>query len=137
MALQPYLFFNGRCDEAIAFYQQGLGATIGRLIRFKENPEPTPPGTLPDGWGEKVMHAELNIGDAKLLVSDGHGPMPTNFGCFSLTLTVADAAEADPKFAALAQGGEVRVPLTKTFFSPRFGMLTDKFGVGWMIYVER
>lgn len=135
MPLQPYLFFNGRCDEAIAFYRQALGATTARLVRFKENPEPNPPGMLPDGWGEKVMHAELKFDDATMLVSDGHAPMPTNFGCFSLTLIVPDAEAAGKKFAGLAAGGDVRVPLGKTFFSPCFGMLTDKFGVGWMVYV--
>jgi PhnB protein len=135
MALQPYLFFHGRCDEAIAFYEQSLDAKTAMRICYKDNPEPPRPGTLPDNWGDKVMHAQLQIGDAVLLCSDGHGPEPVNFAGFSLSLTVKDVAEAEKKFHALAAGGNVMMPLGPTFFSPAFGMLSDRFGVHWMIYV--
>lgn len=135
MALQPYLFFNGRCEEAIEFYRRAIGAEPTMLMRFKDNPDPHPPGMLPSGWEQKVMHANLRIGDAVMLASDGHGPAEPRFEGFSLSLTVPDVADADRKFMALADGGQIRVPLAKTFFSPRFGMLTDRFGVGWMIYV--
>jgi PhnB protein len=134
MPIQPYLFFNGRCDEAIEFYQKALGAEVMMLMRFKQAPDQSM--VRPD-TGEKVMHAQLRIGDAIVLMSDG---MCTGeqqkFEGFSLTLSASSAEEVDRAFNALAEGGEVRMPLDKTFFSPRFGMLTDKFGVGWIILVE-
>lgn len=135
MALQPYLFFHGRCDEAIAFYRKALGAETVMRICYKDNPEPPQPGTVADDWGDKVMHARLQIGDAVLLCSDGHGPEPTHFAGFSLSLTVPEPADAEKKFHALAAGGNVMMPIGPTFFSPAFGMLSDRFGVHWMIYV--
>jgi PhnB protein len=135
MALQPYLFFHGRCQEAIDFYRQAIGAELTMVVHFKDNPESHPIGTLPPGWGEKVMHANLRIGDATLLASDGHQSTGPHFEGFSLSLTVKDPGEAERKFNALAEGGQIRMPLAKTFFSPLFGMLTDRFGVGWMVYV--
>jgi PhnB protein len=105
------------------------------MMRFKESPEPHPPGMLPPGAENKVMHASLRIGDAMVLASDGMCGGQSNFQGFSLSLTVRDEAEADRVFAALADGGEVRMPLAKTFFSPRFGMVADRFGVSWMVYV--
>jgi PhnB protein len=135
MQIQPYLFFDGRCEEAIEFYRRTLGAELQMLLRFKDSPEPHPPGMLPPGAEEKVMHASLRVGDTTVLASDGMCSGRQNFQGFSLSLTVRDEAEADRVFAALGDGGEVRMPLAKTFFSPRFGMVADRFGVTWMVYV--
>jgi PhnB protein len=130
MQLQPYLFFNGRCDEAIEFYRAAVGAEVTMLMRYKDSPEPTSHGT-PD----KVMHASLRFGGATVLVSDGRATGHLNFDGFALSLTVSDDAQAETAFAALADGGHVLMPLAKTFFSSRFGMLADRFGVVWMVYV--
>jgi PhnB protein len=136
MQIQPYLFFDGRCDEAIEFYRKALGAEVTMLMRFKDSPEPHQPGALPPGAEDKVMHANLQIGKNTLFVSDGRCQGKPNFQGFSLSLTVADEAEADRLFAALTDGGQIVMPLAKTFFSPRFGMLADRFGVAWMVYVS-
>jgi PhnB protein len=132
MQIQPYLFFEGRCDEAIKFYRSALGAEVTMLMRFKDNPDP---GMGQPSAGDKVMHASLRIGDPTILVSDGHCLGQPKFQGFSLSLTVPDDAEAERFFAALADGGQVQMPMAKTFFSSRFGMVTDRFGVLWMIYV--
>ena len=132
MHIQPYVFFDGRCDEAIEFYREALGAEVQMLMRFKESPEPCAPGTE-----DKVMHAHLRIGRATLLVSDGRCQNHPRFEGFALSLSVANAAEAERLFAALAVGGQVQMPMTQTFFSPRFGMVADRFGVSWMIYVVK
>ena len=132
MQVQPYLFFDGRCEEAIAFYQRTLGAEVTMLMRFKEAPDPA---MCTPGTAEKVMHAALRIGEATVLASDGRcGGKPT-FQGFALSLTVSDDAAADRLFGALGDGGQVQMPLAKTFFSSRFGMVADRFGVGWMVYV--
>jgi PhnB protein len=132
--IQPYLTFGGRCDEAIAFYTKALGAKVEMLMRFNESPEAMPPGMLPPGFEKKVMHASFNIAGNTIMASDGCGPS-SGFSGFSLALAVPTAAEADRAFAALSDGGKVTMPLGKTFWSPRFGMLTDKFGVAWMVNV--
>lgn len=133
MKIEPYLFFDGRTDEALAFYQAAIGAEVMMLMRYKDSPDPTPPGMLPPGSENKVMHASMKIGDANVMAADGHcGGKPT-FDGFSLTYNAADAADADRAFAALSAGGQVMMPLGKTFFAPKFGMCTDKFGVGWMV----
>jgi PhnB protein len=132
--VQPYLFFGGRSDEAIEFYRTALGAQVDFLMRFKESPEPHPPGMLPPGFENKVMHASFRIGETTLMASDGPCKEP-GFRGFSLSLAVPDETEANRAFAALADGGEVQMPLTKTFWCPCFGMLTDRFGIGWMISV--
>jgi PhnB protein len=134
--IQPYLFFHGRCEEAIAFYRKALGAEVEMMMRFKDSPEPHPPGLLPAGFENKVMHATLHVGAATLMASDGCSAGATNFQGFSLSLSVGSEAEADRVFAALADGGEIKMPLGKTFWSPRFGMVEDKFGVGWMVTVS-
>ena len=133
MPIQPYLFFEGRCDEAIEFYKKAVGAKVEMVMRFKEAPDQS---MLPPGSGEKVMHSAIKIGDATILASDGHCGGKANFQGFSLTIYANNEAEADKMFGALSEGGEVRMPLAKTFFSPRFGMLADKFGVGWMVIVQ-
>ena len=132
--IQPYLFFNGRCDDAVEFYRTALGAEVQMLMRYKESPEPPQPGMVPPGWENKVMHTSLRIGETILMASDGCGDK-ANFEGFSLSLSVPNEAEADRAFAALSAGGQVRMPLAKTFWSPRFGMLQDRFGIGWMISV--
>ncbi len=132
--IQPYLFFGGRCEEALEFYRTALGAEVEMLMLYKDSPEPPPPGRLPPGFENKVMHASFRIGGCRLMASDGCEEGP-KFAGFSLSLAVPTAAEADRAFAALADGGQVRMPLTKTFWSPRFGMLADRFGIGWMISV--
>lgn len=135
MQLQPYLFFDGRCEEALDFYRSALGAEVTMLMRNKESPEPPQPGMLPPGAENKVMHASVRIGDSTVMMSDGLCKGQPNFQGFSLSLTVPNAAEADRIFGRLADGGKVQMPLGKTFFSPRFGMVADRFGVGWMIIV--
>jgi PhnB protein len=135
MQIQPYLFFEGRCDEALEYYGRALGAEVTMLMRYKDNPEPPDKSKAPPGSENKVMHASLRVGETTVMASDGFCQGKPNFQGFSLTLTVANEDEADRKFAALADGGQVRMPLARTFFSPRFGMLTDRFGVGWMIIV--
>ncbi|MGH6879733.1 VOC family protein [Hypericibacter sp.] len=135
MLVQPYLMFDGRCEEAIEFYRRAVGAETTMLMRFKDSPEPAPPGMVPPGSENKVMHAAMKIGDSTVMATDGGCQQKAAFEGFSLTLTVPNEAEADRRFNALAEGGQVRMPLAKTFFSPRFGMLQDKFGVGWMVIV--
>jgi PhnB protein len=129
MHVLPYLFFDGRCEEALAFYRDAVGAEVGALMRYKDSPEPMQPAPP----GEKVMHCEFRVGDTAIMASDGHCTGTPSFKGFSLTLAVDDEAGAHRHFEALSQGGKVEMPLTKTFFSPCFGMLTDRFGVGWMV----
>jgi PhnB protein len=135
MQLQPYLFFDGRCEEAIEFYEKVLGADVTMLMRFKDSPEPHQPGMIPPGSEEKVMHATVRIGENTVLASDGRCQGKPKFDGFALSLTVKNDAEAERLFKALGDGGQVQMPLTKTFFSSRFGMVADRFGVSWMIYV--
>jgi PhnB protein len=135
MLVQSYLFFDGRCDEAIEFYKRTLGAKVEMLMRFKDSPEPPPPGSVPEGSENKVMHAAFKIGDTLVMASDGMARGAPSFKGFSLSITVANEKEADRVFAALGDGGQVQMPLAKTFFSPRFGMVADKFGVSWMVIV--
>jgi PhnB protein len=135
MLVQPYLFFDGRCEEAIEFYRRALGAKVEMLMRFRDSPQPAQPGMVPPGAEDKVMHAALRIGDTMVLGSDGRCLGQPNFQGFALSLTAANDAEADRLFAALAEGGQVQMALSKTFFSSRFGMVADRFGVSWMVYV--
>jgi PhnB protein len=135
MQVQSYLFFDGRCEEAVEFYKRALGAKVEMLMRFKEAPDPPPPGTVPPGFDDKIMHTSFRIGDTVVMASDGCTDGKANFKGFSLSLALEKEADADRFFAALADGGAVQMPLGKTFWSPRFGMLTDRFGVGWMINV--
>lgn len=135
MPIEPYLFFEGRCEEAIEFYRRALGAEVTSLMRNRESPEPHQPGALPPGSEDKVLHAVVRIGDTTLMASDGRCSGKPVFQGFALTITAPDVAHAVEMFAALAEGGQVQMPLAKTFFSPRFGMVTDRFGVLWMILV--
>lgn len=136
MKIDPYLFFDGRCEEAIEFYKTALGATVEFLMRNSESPEPPPPGTLPPGSENKIMHASVHIGGALVMMSDGMCSGNTSFKGFSLSLDCPDADSAREAFAALAQGGQIHVPLGKTFWAPLFGMVNDRFGVGWMVGVS-
>lgn len=135
MQIQPYLFFDGRCEEAVEFYRHALGAEVDMLMRYRESPESPPPDQVRAGIDDLIMHASLRVGDAVIMASDDCTPHPKAFGGFSLSIGVPDTAAADRMFAALADGGEVQVPLGRTFFSPRFGMVVDRFGVSWMINV--
>ena len=137
MNIQPYLFFNGRLDDAIAFYKDTLGAEAQMLMRYKDCPDPPPPGVLAPGWDDKIMHSCLKIGETTIFASDGCGNLEPGFNGFGLSIAAKDEAEADRIFAALSDGGDVRMPLGKTFFSPRFGMVADRFGVLWMVIVSQ
>ena len=132
MNVQPYLFFEGRTEEAIEFYRKAVGAEVVQMMRFKESPDPAHcPGVSLD----KIMHASIKVGDATVMMSDGRAEGNPKFEGFALSLSVANVAEADRVFAALAEGGQVQMPLMQTFWSPRFGMVADRFGVSWMIIV--
>jgi PhnB protein len=133
MQIQPYLFFEGRCEEAIEFYRSAVGAEVSTLMRFEEAPDQA---QVTPGSGEKVMHAHLKIGDTAVLMSDGRCGGNASFAGFSLTLSVGTEAEAAKAFDALSAGGQVTMPLAKTFFASQFGMLTDRFGVMWMVMSE-
>lgn len=137
MLVQPYLNFNGCCEEALAFYQAALGAELEMLMRFRESPDEPPPGMIPPDWGDKVMHASLRIGDSVVMASDGGCKDKAGFAGFSLTLSVADPAEAERRFSSLAEGGQVQMPLGETFFASSFGMVADRFGVPWMVIAMR
>lgn len=134
--IQPYLFFRGQCEEALDFYQSTIGAETLMLMRYHEAPEQPPAGMLAPGFEKKVMHAAFRIGESTVMASDGcGGPDERGFDGFSLSLTLPDEAEARRAFAALAEGGSVTMPIAETFWSPCFGMLTDRFGLGWMVTV--
>jgi PhnB protein len=134
--VEPYLFFNGRADEAIQFYQDTLGARVEMLLRFKESPEPPPPGVDAAELADKVMHASLIVGETRIMASDGCGTGTTSFAGVSLSVQVPTATEAERLFAALGEGGSVQMPLTPTFFSAGFGMVADRFGVNWMVVAD-
>jgi PhnB protein len=135
MQVQPYLFFEGRCDEAIEFYRKALGAEVTMLMRYKDSPEPPQPGMLPPGAENKVMHSSFQIGETTVMASDGLCSGKPDFKGISLSISVPTDNDAERLFAALEDGGKVQMPLTKTFYSSRFGMVADRFGVSWMILV--
>jgi PhnB protein len=132
--IQPYLFFNGRCEEAIEFYKTALGAKVEMVMRDKESPEPHPPGMVPPGYEDKIMHASFRVGECVIMASDGCGDT-SKFAAFSLSISLPTQDDAERVFAALSDGGNVNMPLTKTFWSPCFGMVEDRFGMAWMITV--
>jgi PhnB protein len=132
--VEPYLLFGGRCDEALEFYRTALGAQIDFVMHYNESPEPPKPGMLPPGFEQKVMHSTFRIGDSTLMGSDGN-EAGSKFSGFTLSLSVSTEAEAKRLFAALAVEGRVGMPIAKTFWSPCFGMVTDRFGLGWMVSV--
>ena len=132
MSVQPYLFFNGRCEEALEFYGNAVGAKVEMISRFKD----APPGMAQPGMENKVMHASFRIGETVLMASDGMSNGEPQFEGFSLSIDVPDEQKAESVFKALADGGKIRMPLEKTFWAPKFGMLEDRFGVGWMVSVQ-
>jgi PhnB protein len=134
-AITPYLIFGGRCQEAIDYYVQHLGAEVEFIMNFSDSPEPIAEGMLQPGFENKVMHATLRIGPGKVMVSDGGGE-DFSFGGFNINVTPDSKAEADRMFAAMADGGSVMMPMSETFWSPWFGMVTDRFGVTWMFGTE-
>ena len=134
--VQPYLFFRGRCEEAIAYYKAKLGAEVLMMMRFKDSPEPPPPGKVAPAHDDKIMHATLRINGADIMMSDGMRTGPLDFQCMSLSLSVPNEAEAERLFNAWAADGTVQMPMGKTFFAARFGAVADKFGVSWMVIVQ-
>ncbi len=136
MPIQPYLFFNGNCEEAFDFYRQSFGAETAELMRYRDSPDPPPPDCMPPGWEDKIMHASLSIGDAQLMGSDDGSGRSDGFKGFSVSITAPDATTAKRWFDALADNGQVLMPLGATFWSPCFGMLSDRFGLGWMVSAE-
>jgi PhnB protein len=133
MRVQPYLFFEGSCEEAIEFYKTVLGAEVQMLMRFKDSPDKPPPDKVAPGSDHKIMHACLRIGETEVMASDGYAKGKPEFKGVSLSLSVPSEAEADRLFDGLAEGGQVQMPIGPTFFSPRFGMVADRFGVSWMV----
>ena len=132
--VRPYLFFGGRCEEALEFYKSTVGAEVEMLMRFNESPEPPPPGMVPDGFESKIMHATFRIGESTIMASDGCG-QESKFEGFSLAISAADEPKVRQMFESLAAGGTVTMPLEKTFWSSLYGMLTDRFGISWMVMV--
>ncbi|MFO0846449.1 MAG: VOC family protein [Gemmataceae bacterium] len=135
MQAQAYLNFDGRCEEALEFYRKAIGAEVTALVRFQDSPEPCGDGMVSPGCEGKVMHSSFRIGDTAVMASDCHCKGQPKFEGFSMALNPKTTAEAERLFAALADGGQVGMPLTKTFWSPSFGILTDRFGLSWMISV--
>ena len=134
MQVQPYLFFDGRAEEAVEFYKKAVGAKVEAMMRWKDSPDPS---MCTPGNENKIMHGNIHIGETSVMLSDGRNTGQPKFEGFALTISAKTEAEADKLFAALGEGGKVTMPMSKTFFSPRFGMLADKFGVGWMILVAK
>lgn len=137
MAIEPYLFFNGRAEEALEFYRKALGAEVPMVMRYSEAPDPVPEGMLPPGFENKIMHSCVNIQGASMMISDGTSPEPGAFSGFALSLQARDGDQAKRWFDALGEGGRVTMPFGKTFFAEHFGMVTDRFGVGWMVIVPK
>ncbi len=134
-AIQPYLFFRGRCEEAIEYYKKTLGAKVGIMMRFKDSPEKPDRDRVPAEMDNRIMHADMKIAGAEIMMSDGMKTGPLDFQCMSLSLAVHDEGEADRLYNALAKDGTVQVPMGPTFFAKKFGAVADKFGVSWMIMV--
>ncbi len=135
MKIEPYLFFDGRAEEALEFYVNSLGAKIEMVLRFSESPDPIPDGRLPPGFENKIMHASFLIGEARVMISDGGCMTGRKFGGFALSLQFPNEAETRAAFNALADGGQIDMPIGATFWSACFGMVTDRFGVQWMVTV--
>jgi PhnB protein len=136
MHVQAYLFFDGRCEEALDFYRTAIGAGDVNVMRYKDSPEKQP-GMVPPGADDKVMHSSFRVGDTLVMASDGHCKGQPKFEGLSLVINADSIAEAERLFGALGNGGRADMPLTKTFFSPAFGMVHDRFGVSWMVIVEQ
>ncbi|WP_087686618.1 MULTISPECIES: VOC family protein [unclassified Pandoraea] len=137
MQVHSYLFFEGRCEEALEFYKKALGAKPGMMMRYSDSPESCPEGMLPPGSESKIMHGEMTIGETMVMVSDGRVSGKPNFGGFSLSVDFTESKDAEKAFNALADGGEIGMPLGPTFFAITFGMVKDRFGMNWMVIVPR
>ena len=137
MNVQPYVFFDGKCEEALEFYKQALGAKVEMMMRYSENPDKPDPSKMPPNSANKIMHAAFKVGDTQILASDGHCQGKPSFQGFGLAISAANDAEASKVFNAVGKGGKVQAPLGKTFFASSFGMVTDKFGVLWMVIAEK
>lgn len=135
MRIEPYLFFNGQAEEALAFYERALGGQVESKMRYAECPDPVPPEQLPPGGPQKLLHARLHLGEMALMMSDGVPRDGGGFRGFSLTLQYSTEADARRVFDVLTEGGQMLLPLSRTFFSPCYGMLVDRFGVQWMVMV--
>lgn len=135
MRIEPYLFFDGNAEEALAFYERALGAKVETKMRYAECPDPVPPEHMPPGGPQKLLYASLLIGDVHVMMSDGAPQEGGGFRGFSLCLQYPSEPEARRAFDALAEGGRVVMPMGRTFFSPCFGMLFDRFGVQWMVMI--
>ncbi len=133
--IEPCLFFNGRCEEALRFYEQAFGAKIETVSRFRESPVPPPEEGMPDGWMDKIMHASFLIGDAPVMLSDGNRGEPPQFSGIALNVNFGDEGEARRVFGRLSEGGQVDMPIGPAFYAACFGMVTDRFGVQWMVTV--
>jgi PhnB protein len=134
MQTNPYIFFNGDCAAAFGFYADHLGGKVLTLMKHADTPAEA---HVPAEWGEKIIHGRIQLGDTVVMASDmppGQSETPQGF---RLSLSFDKPAEADRAFEALAEGGSVQMPIAKTFFAERFGMLTDRFGVPWMINCEQ
>jgi PhnB protein len=136
MKVEAYLSFDGRCEEAVNFYRKALGAELIMMMRFKESPQPPEQQAAAAGNGDKVMHASFRIGETTVLASDGRCLGKPAFEGFALSISAPDDAAAERLFSALGEGGKVQMPMTQTFFSSRFGMVADRFGVSWMVLVQ-
>lgn len=133
MFVQPYIDFAGRCEEAIHFYREALGAEVTAMMRNEESPDPLPEEFMKPGKEKLILHSMLQVGETTVMATDGCASRDSEFAGISLSITVPDVDAADRVFAALSDGGAVTMPLDKTFWSPRFGMVTDRFGVHWMV----
>jgi PhnB protein len=136
MPVKPYLFFNGQCEEAAAYYKEVFGAEVTFIMRFCDSPEPLPPGAVPPGSENKVMHMAMRVGGSEILASDGGCQTSARPEGFSLVYSVQSEHEAEKLFGLLGDGGRIEMPLGKTFFAPSFGIVSDRFGVSWMIIAE-
>lgn len=136
MKVQSYIFFDGRCEEALEFYGSTVGAKVNVILRYKDSPEPQPAEVLPPGSENKIMHSEFSIGETTLMGSDGYCGGKAQFQGFALALLLDTGADAERVFKALSEGGQATMPLSETFFAKRFGMLTDRFGVAWTLLAE-
>ena len=143
MQVQPYLFFDGRCEEAVRFYEKAIGAKVMAMMRFSENPDPQASQMSGNCSGmaspDQIMHCAFTVGESLIMASDGVTAGEGGFKGISLSLAVGDDAEAKRLFDALGTGGggQVQVPLMETFFATSFGMVVDRFGVGWMVVAAK
>ena len=136
MRVEPYLMLSGRAEDALAFYNQAIGAKTVMVMRFDESPDQNHPMPLPPDWDKKIIHCSMTVGDTLVMMSDGMSAVPKDLSGITLSLTADDEAHANKLFDALSAGGKVFMPLSKTFWSPCFGMTSDKFGVSWMVTVD-